>query len=704
MKKKDIRKNNMQKLFYPERIAVIGVSERRENLGRSIMENICRFDFAGDIFPVGPRGGTVCGKEILTSVDRLPGAIDAAVIIAPAATVPGIADQCGRKGIPWVIVETGGFGELSAEGKKLGEELLSTARKWGMRVVGPNGLGIINMGASLVTPFAPMFKEVLKQGPVAVLSQSGGVMYNLVNQMCNNNIGISKAVSVGNKLDLDEIDYLRYLVDDDETRIILLYLESITRGRELIELAARTTKPIVIQKVNRHPATSEIAMYHTQALASDDRVVDAAFREAGIVRAQSYREAIDWVKILTLPPMRGDNLVIISRSGGVAISTADFAIESKFDLYPLSEAFLNKVQEKSGPNVIKRTNPLDLGDFLDFDLFIGIAEDALKEGADGIFFQHGGATAESVGMISLGKAFHRLSMQYQKPISACFMFHESNAFQIRRSFELPLYADPQDAIRALAVSRDHYRQSQERENKKVIPRFSFDIDTIEQNLKRAGSKERPLLLAEALEIVAATGIPCAPSAVCRDIDEALTHADEIGYPVALKINCPSVLHKVDKGFVARNIQDSAALKEAFAQLAQLAQKQGFNDGILLQRWVSHGMEMILGGTVDKSFGPVGMLGFGGSYAEIFGDTVLRILPLTEKRAETMLTELRGYPLLKGARGVDPFDCAELTEALLKLSQLMVDVAEIKGIDVNPLLVLSEGQGVVAVDVRIITSW
>jgi acetyltransferase len=693
----------MQKLFYPERIAVIGVSERRENAGRSIMENICRFDFAGDIFPVGPRGGMVCGKEILTSVDRLPEKIDAAIIITPAATVPGIADQCGRKGIPWVIVETGGFGELSAEGKKLGNELLRTARKWGMRVVGPNGLGIINMGASLVTPFAPMHKEILKQGSVAVLSQSGGVMYNLVNQLSNNNIGISKAVSVGNKLDLDEIDYLRYLVDDDETQIILLYLESITRGRELMELAARTTKPIVIQKVNRHPATSEIAMFHTQALATDDRVVDAAFKEAGIVRAQSYREAIDWVKILTLPPMRGNNLVIISRSGGVAISTADFAIESKFTLYPLSEAFLNKVQEKSGPNVIKRTNPLDLGDFLNFDLFVGITEDSLKEGADGIFFQHGGSADDATGMISLGRAFHRLSLQYQKPISACFMFYESNAFQIRRSFELPLFADPQDAIHALAVSRDHYARCQEREREEDAPQFSFNKDAIAQNLQRGGAKKRPLLLAEALEIVAATGIRCARSAVCQDIGEALTHADEIGYPVALKINCPSVLHKVDKGFVARHIQDSRALEEAFARLAQLAQKQGFNDGILLQGWVSHGMEMILGGTVDKSFGPVGMLGFGGSYAEIFGDTVLRILPLTEKSAQRMLTELRGYPLLKGARGVDPFDCAELTEALLKLSQLMMDVAEIKGIDVNPLLVLPQGQGVVAVDVRIITS-
>jgi acetyltransferase len=700
MKKKGIQENSMQKLFYPERIAVIGVSERRENAGRNILENICRFDFAGGIFPVGPRGGMVCGKEILTSVDRLPEGIDAAIIITPAATVPGIVDQCGRKGMSWVIVETGGFGELSAEGKKLGDELLSTARKWGMRVVGPNGLGIINMGASLVTPFAPMYKEILKQGPVAVLSQSGGVMYNLLNQLSNNNIGISKAVSVGNKLDLDEIDYLRYLVEDDETQIILLYLESIMRGRELIELAARTTKPIVIQKVNRHPATSQIAMYHTQALAADDRVVDAAFREAGIVRAQSYREAIDWVKILTLPPMRGNKLVIISRSGGVAISTADFAIESKFTLYPLSEAFLNKVQEKSGPNVIKRTNPLDLGDFLNFDLFVGITEDALKEGADGIFFQHGG---DATGIISLGKAFHRLSMQYQKPISPCFMFHESNAFQIRRSFELPLFAEPQDAIRALAVSRDHYLRMNEREPKENYPRFSFDRDAIEKNLQQAGAKERPLLLAEALEIVAATGIPCARSAVCPDIDEALAHADEIGYPVALKINCPSVLHKVDKGFVARHIQDPQGLKEAFAQLAQLAQNQGFNDGILIQGWVSHGMEMILGGTVDKSFGPVGMLGFGGSYAEIFGDTVLRILPLTEKRAETMLTELRGYPLLKGARGVDPFDCAELIEALLKLSQLMTDGAEIKGIDINPLLVLPQGQGVIAVDARIMPS-
>ena len=695
----------MQKLFYPERIAVIGVSERQANAGRNIMENIVRFGFAGDVFPVGPRGGTVCGRKILTSVDRLPEGIDEAIIITPAATVPDIVDQCGRKGIPWAIVETGGFGELSADGKKLGDELLRRARAWGMRVVGPNGLGIINMGASLVTPFATMRKEILKQGPVAVLAQSGGVMYNLVNQLSNNNIGVSKAVSFGNKLDLDEIDYLNYLVEDDETKVIVLYLESITRGRELMELALGTSKPVVILKVNRYPATSEIAMFHTQALASDDRVVDAAFREAGIVRAHNYREVIDCVKILTVPPMRGNNLVIISRSGGVAISAADFATECKFTLYPLSEVLLNNVQEKSGPNVIKRTNPLDLGDFLNFDLFVGITEDALKEGADGIFFQHGGATDDDItATIQLGRAFQRVSREYQKPIAACFMFDERNASHIKRSVEFPLFADPEDAIRALAVSRDHYQRSKEREGEEAPLRFSLDRNTIGANLQRAGAGKRSLLLSEALEIVGAAGIACARCAVCRDVDEALAHADEIGYPIGLKINCPSLLHKVDIGVVARNIQDRGGLKEAFAQLTQQAQKQGFNDGILIQGWVSHGMEMILGGTVDKSFGPVGMLGFGGSYAEIFDDTVLRILPLTEKKAETMLAELRGYPLLKGVRGLDPFDCAQLKEALLRLSQLMIAFEEIKGIDINPLFVLPQEQGVVAVDVRIITSW
>jgi acyl-CoA synthetase (NDP forming) len=694
----------MHNLFNPERIAVIGVSERQDNLGRQVVENIVRFNFAGEVFPVGPRGGKIFGKDIFTSVDQLPAGIDVAVIITPAATIPDIIDQCGQKGIEWVIVETGGFGELSAEGKQLGAEINARAKKRGMRIVGPNGLGVISMRPSLVTPFVPLREEALKPGPVAVLAQSGGVMYALVNHLSSNNIGISKAVSFGNKVDLDEIDYLAYLIDDEETEIIVLYLEGIMRGRQLIELAKKTPKPIVIQKVNRYPLTSQIARFHTEALATDDRVVDAAFQEAGIVRAHTYREVVDWVKILSLPPMRGNSLVIISRSGGVAISAADFAIECGFTLYPLSEAFLNTVQEKSGPKVISRTNPLDLGDFFNFDFYAEVTEDVLKEGADGIFFQHGAATDEEVaGTIPLGETFQRLSRKYQKPISVCFMSDERNTAHIKRTLKFPLFADPLDAIRALAVSRDHHRQSENRVDEGPPPQFAFDGNTIQKTLQRARTEKRPLLLSEALEVVGAAGIPSAQWAVCRDADEAVAYADKIEYPLAMKINLPSALHKTDMGAVARNIQDPHKLKEAFAKLTQEGQKQGFADGILIQGWVSHGVEMILGGRVDESFGRVGMLGFGGTYAEIFEDTVLRILPLTEKKVSGMIPDLRGYPLLTGARGLDPLDIGQLTDALLRLSQLMIEFEVIKGIDVNPLFVLPQGQGIVAVDVRIITS-
>jgi acetyltransferase len=470
-----------------------------------------------------------------------------------------------------------------------------------------------------------------------------------------------------------------------------------------MKLARKTAKPIIIQKANRYPLTSQIARFHTEALATDDRVVDAAFREAGIVRAHTFREVVDVVKLLRLPPMCGNNLVIISRSGGVAISAADYATESGFTLYPLSERFLDKVQEQSGPKVIKRTNPLDLGDFFNFDFFAEVTEDVLKEGADGIFFQHGAATDEEVaGTLPLGRTFLRLSTEYRKPIALCLLSDDRNTARLKQTLEFPLFADPQDAIRALAISRDHHQRHKERAGDDAPAQFPFDRPTIEATLLGARSAKRPLLLNEALEVMGAAGIPCARWAVCRNPDEALARADELGYPVAVKINGPSVLHKAESGAVVGNVRDHRALREAFAQLMHQAQTTGLDNGILIQQWISRGVEMILGGRVDESFGPVGMVGFGGSYAEILGDTALRILPLTAKKVESMLPELRGYPLLTGARGLAPLDCRQLTEALLRLSALMLTFEEISGIDVNPLFVLPQGEGVVAVDARIIT--
>ncbi|MBW2040245.1 MAG: acetate--CoA ligase family protein, partial [Deltaproteobacteria bacterium] len=649
-------------------------------------------------------GGVVFGRRVLASVDELPEGIDVAVILTPADTVPAIVDGCGRKGIRWAIVETGGFGEYSEEGRRLEEDLLRVARRWGIRLIGPNGIGIINMGNGFVTPFFPLRREALREGKVGIISQSGGVVFALINLLASSNIGVSKVVSMGNKLDLDEIDYLTYLVQDEETEIIVLYLESISHGCRLTEIAKETKKSIIVQKVNIYPSSTQIARFHTAALATDDRVVSAAFRGAGIVRARDYREVVNFVKIFSIPPMKGNNLLIISRSGGIAISASDFAEEHGFQLYPLSEAFLRRVQKAFRAKVITPTNPLDVGDLFDFNFYTQITEEVLKEeGVNGVLFQHAAAPGlETEESIKLGKAFDNLAQRYQKPIALCFLSDEQSIAFVKKSLDYPMFTEPGEALPALAVSRDRYRRSKEIEREKPPPSFFLDREEISEIMQRARAAGRPLLLHEALDVVTAAGIKTAPYFLCRDLEEAMVRAKELGYPLALKVNTPSILHKTDMGGVALDIKEGEKLRDKFGQLLWIPEKLDHQGGILLQKFVTEGVEMILGGKVDEGFGPIVLLGFGGIYAEVFGDTTLRVLPLTEREAEGMIAELRGYPLLRGARGNAPFDLAFLKEALLRLSQLMIDFPQIKGVDLNPLFLFQEGEGGMVVDARIIT--
>ena len=694
----------MHKLFYPERIAVIGVSEREVNMGRLIMKNLFEFGYTGEVFPVGRGGGTAFGRDILPSVTDLPPGIDVALVITPSVIIPEIVNKCGHKGIKWIVIESGGFGEFSESGKHLGSKVLQAAKKWGIRLVGPNGLGIINMANSLVTPFITMQGEALKKGKVAILSQSGGVLFGLINLLGSNNIGVSKVVSIGNKLDLDEIDYLTYLIDDKETEIIVMYLEGISNGRKLMDIAKRTTKPIIVQKANRYASSNQIARFHTEALATDDRVVDTAFKQAGIVRARTFREVVDFVKVLSIPPMKGNNLAIISRSGGIAISIADFASEYGFRLCSFSESFLRHVQDTSkGANVIKRTNPLDLGDVFDFGFYAEITEDIMNEKTDGVLFQLGTTSDMEVeASIALVETFDHLAGKYQKPISVYFLSDEQNTAHLKRVLDYPLFTDPAEAMLALAVSRDRYRRNREIEQDESFPLFSVDDTTISSILERARKEKRPLVLSEALEITRAAGIDTAPYAVCSDPDQAVEWADRFGYPLALKINVPSIVHKTDIQGIVLNIADHKALRQGLNALLERARENGFGKGIVVQKWISQGTEIILGGKVDETFGPVGVVGFGGIYAETYNDTSLGILPLTEKEADALIAGLIGYPVLTGIRGQARRDIPELRAAILRLSRLMIDFNEIKGIDINPFILMDEGKGGFAVDARILT--
>lgn len=693
----------MDKLFSPQRVAVIGVSDKPENLARNIVENLFKFGFPGEVYMVGKSQGVIFGQRILSSVSELPFGLDLAIVLTPAHTVPGIIEECGLKEIPWVVVESGGFGEYSEEGKKIEEDLLTAARKWGMRIVGPNGIGVMNPCYGLVCPFFPIHNEALKPGKVAVLSQSGGALLAVLNLLGSGNIGISKAISMGNKLDLNEVDYLEYLIEDRETEIIAIYLESIADGRRFMEIARGCQKPIILQKVNTSSSSAEIARFHTSALAGDDRVLDAVMRQCGVIRVKDFRSMVNHVKVFSLPPMKGNRLVIISRSGGMAIVAADLAEECGFHLAPLSNAFLEKVQSSFRAKVIRPTNPLDLGDLFDFKFYTEIAEEVLRgPGVDGILFQHAFAPGqETEKSIKLANALHHLSETYKKPLAICYLSDEQGMAFVKKSVTFPLFTEPGEALPALA---SYYRHCQTIKSPEDSKHPSLRNDKIQSLIENLSQCEGRPLLHEALEIVAASGIDVAPYSLANDPEEALKKAREWGYPVVLKLNLPSILHKTELNGFILNIQDEDQLRIGFHEMmerSKIGRSDHSSSGLLIQKMVTGGKELILGGKHDPSFGPIVLIGLGGIYAEIFKDISLRAAPITEREAIEMIEELKGIEILQGTRGSFPSDLGSIKEALLKLSQLMAGFPQIKGIDINPLIVLEKGKGSMAVDARII---
>jgi acetyltransferase len=686
----------MDQLFYPKSVVVIGVSENPDNLARIIIENLFEFQFNGEILLVGKKEGVLFGRKICTSMEDLQEGIDVAVILTPAPTVPGILEACGKKKIRWAIIETGGFREYSEEGARLDEDVLRIAKKWGIRIVGPNGIGIINVENGFVVPFVKLKNPGINKGKVSVLAQSGGVSMAYFNLLTSANVGIAKIVSMGNKLDLDEIDYLKYLIEDSRTEIIGLYLESLERGRELMEIARSTSKPIILHKANIGEGSHHIAKLHTAALANDDRVIDAALKQADIVRTRDFRSFASAAKILSLPPMKGKSLVILSRSGGIAIVAADSAERYGFRLYPLTKEFTGKIHSYFRAKVIQPTNPLDLGDLFDFDLYTKILEYVLKtKTVDGILFQHGATGEEKEPSRRLIHTVRELSFRHQKPVVLCYMTEEEELAFIKRTFDYPIFTEPSEALSALAISRDHYRKQNILKEKP--PSYRVDRDRVKRILQKAKREKRDLLLPEAFEVLQVYGIPVAPYRVIHQKNDLRKAIKEIGRPAVLKVISPEISHKSDVGGVILNIDDLQKAEAAFEKTRKLNRQK--SSGVLIQKMILGGKEVILGGKRDSSFGPVILFGLGGIYVEVLKETSLRVAPINQSEAEEMISELKTTAILKGVRGERPLDIEALVENLLRLSQLMIDFPEIEGIDINPVIVMEKGT--VAVDARLL---
>ena len=686
----------MDQLFYPKSVVVIGVSENPNNLGRIIVENLFEFRFNGEIILVGQKEGILFGRRVFTSLEDIKEGIEVAVILTPAQTVPGILESCGRKKIGWAIIESGGFSEYSEQGAVLEKEVHRIAKKWGIRVVGPNGIGVINLENGFVVPFVKLMGRAINKGKVSVLAQSGGVSLVYLNLLASANVGIAKVVSMGNKLDLKEVDYLRYLIQDPRTEIIGLYLESLEKGRDLMEMARSTPKPIILHKANIGEGSHEIAKLHTSALANDDRVVDAALKQSDIIRTKDFRSFVSAIKILSLPAMKGDSLIALSRSGGIAIVAADSAARYGFRLFPLAKELTGQIHDYFRAKVIQPTNPLDLGDLFDFDLYTKILDQVLRlNGVDGVLFQHGAAGVEKEPSRRLIQAVKELSFHHQKPVALCYFTEEEELAYVKRTMDYPIFTEPSEALGALAVSRDHYRKQIILKEKP--PLYPVDGPRARRLLQKANDEKRDLLLPEAYELLQAYGIPVADYQVVSRKEELKKALGQMEGPVALKVISSKISHKSDVGGVLLDIRGLPEAEAAYEKIERLT--GGDRSGVLVQKMVSQGKEVILGAKRDPSFGPVVLFGLGGIYVEVFKETSLRVAPINRSEAEEMISELKTSAILKGVRGERLVDREALIENLLRLSQLMMDFPEIEGMDINPIKALDKGA--VAVDARVV---
>jgi acyl-CoA synthetase (NDP forming) len=695
----------VNELFHPNSVAVVGVSAKTDNLGRNIVGNLIEFGFEGIVYAVGPKGGVIATRRIYHSIQDIPDHVDLAVILTPAHTIPDILDECGRKGIHWAVIETAGFREYGEQGQTIEQEIMRVAESHDIRFIGPNCIGIINLESGLCLPFARL-KPFIKLGDVSIIAQSGGVGLSVLNLMANEGLGLNKFISAGNMLNIGASELLEYLIEDPGTRLIFLYLEGIQDGRRLMAVARRSSKPILAFKANVGSLGRRIAASHTASLSSDDKVVDAAFHQCGITRVRDATSLVNSLKILRLPPMRGRNLAIISRSGGHAVIAADACELSGFDLAPFPNEFINEIEQHLRASVIKLTNPLDLGDLFDLDVYADIVERTVKqEWVDGVVFLHTSVSeVERDETRELIQRLTWLAWEYDKPVAIYVSTSASEIAYLKNAFDYPIFTQIVETIRALELSHRYYRELEEIRAEEHGPQFDVGQEKVRTLIETAQFEHRDLLLHEAVAVLDHYGIPVTTSVQASTVKEVQAAAEHIGYPVAIKVISESISHKSDVGGVQLNLRNSPAVIEAFEDMTkriQQAYPEAKIDGVLVQPMATGGRELILGGRQDEQFGPVVLVGLGGIFVEVFEEVALRVAPITHREALTMLEELRGAPILMGARGHKRSDIEAVIEAILRLSQLLCDFPQIKEIDINPLRVHHEPDGCQALDARIL---
>jgi acetyl coenzyme A synthetase (ADP forming)-like protein len=697
---------SLSAFFAPKAVAVIGASTDPQKLGHAVLDNLVHGGYLANgrrLYPINPKATEILGLPSFSSVTEVPDPIDLAVIVIPYRLVPDALRTCGEKHIPAAIVISAGFREAGMEGLERERELIGIAREHGIRLIGPNCLGVIDT----VTPMNASFSAGMPpSGPMAFMSQSGALGTAILDWAQAGRLGLSRFVSLGNKADVSEIDLLRHWEDDPVSRVILMYVEGLPDGQEFIRVAREVSKkkPVVAVKSGITQAGSRAVISHTGSLAGSEQAYQAAFRQAGVLRADSMEDLFDYARAFAyLKPLAGDRIAIVTNAGGPGILATD-AIEraglkmARFD----PERILTLKQGL--PDAASAANPVDvLGDARADRYRFALQELVADEHVDAVLVI---LTPQAMTQIEeTAQAIVDVSGRADMPIVACFMGEariEAGA-KLLREHDVPNFAFPERAALVLKAMSAYRRSLAE-----PTPSYeTFEVDraAVRETFDRALADGRVTIGdSEARSVLTAYGMRIPDSELADSADRAVEVATAMGFPVVLKIASPDILHKTDVGGVKVGLENAEDVQDAFDLITYRAQRylpEARLWGCLVQKMVPPGLEVLIGMNRDPQFGPLVTFGLGGIYVETLKDVAFRLAPFSRREAESVLGEIRTHALLDGVRGRPGVDKPLLVDTLLRIGQLVQDFPEIAELDINPFVVYEAGRGGIAIDMRLV---
>lgn len=700
---------NLDGLFRPQSVAVIGASRNPIAVGHTLFKNMLDGGYTGVLYPVNPKAKSIVGVRCYPSLRDIGDPVDLAVLVVPAKAVIPTLEECVACNVHNAIVITAGFKEIGGAGAALEKQLIDVARANHINVVGPNCLGISNTDPTVMMN-ATFAREMPMPGSIGFLSQSGAMGCAVLDYAKGAGIGFSKFISFGNKADVTEIDLLAALGRDPLTQVILMYVEDLSDGPSFMKVAQEIThgpnaKPILAIKTGRTPQGAAAAASHTGSLAGSDEVYEAIFNQSGVLRVETIADLFHYAQAFPNQPVpSGRRVGIVTNAGGPGIMATDACVR-----YGLQIPRLRDYTEKSLRNQLPATasvrNPVDvIGDAKHDRYQAALDAVCADENVDSVVVIITPQTVTDV--VEIAEVIVEAAGFSKKPLSACFigMVDVTPGVEILRKHNIPSYTFPEDAMRALAA---RCRFAEWARTPLQSPRaFEVDRQAVQNvfDAERKAGRHR-IVEVRALEVLRAYGFPTAPFKLAATADEAVAASAEMGYPVVLKIAAPTVLHKTDVGGVRVNLATEEAVRKGFDEiLHNVKSKVGANTeiwGVLVQKMLPKAKEVILGVTRDAKFGPLIMFGLGGIYTEALRDVSFRLAPLRPNVAQEMIHSIRSYRLLEGVRGERPSDLPAAADCLLRLSQLVTDWPEIQELDINPLMVFSQGEGAAAADARII---